>query len=62
MKVRTAIHPAVWTGSWDATSMTAVLARAAEIGFDHVVVPLRQLKQVNPTALRRVFEHIDCRH
>ena len=55
MTIRTAIHAAVWGPDWRAEALGPTLAAAARIGYDHVVVPLRQFDLVDPPALARVF-------
>lgn len=54
--IRTAVHPSIWTGRFDAESLRPALERAAAIGFDHVVVPLRRFEDIDPAAIARVFQ------
>jgi D-psicose/D-tagatose/L-ribulose 3-epimerase len=56
LKTRTAIHPSIWGPRWTAQEISSILERAAEIGFDHVVVPLRRFDEVDPAALSKVFQ------
>lgn len=56
MKPRISIHPAVWAPRWDAANIEPILARAAAMGFDHVVLPLRTFDDVDPKALAKLFK------
>ncbi|GAA4354373.1 sugar phosphate isomerase/epimerase [Variovorax defluvii] len=54
--IRTAIHAAVWGADWSPQGLAPTLADAAEIGYDHVVVPLRRFEDIQPAPLARAFE------
>ena len=54
-KVRTSIHAAVWGPDWRADGIRPTLEEAARIGYDHVVVPLRDFSLVDPPALAVAF-------
>ena len=54
--VTTSIHAAVWGSRWDSVGIDPTLECAARLGFDHVVVPLRSLAALDPTAIGRAFE------
>ncbi|MEO6745972.1 MAG: sugar phosphate isomerase/epimerase family protein [Caldimonas sp.] len=56
MKVRTAIHAAVWGPDWTPAAIGPTLDAAARIGYDHVVIPLRRFEDIEPEALARKFE------
>lgn len=53
--IRTAIHPAAWIPRWTNANAPRALAKAAELGFDHVVVPLRRYDDIDPPAIARAF-------
>lgn len=55
MTVRTSIHAAVWGPDWHADAIRPTLEDAARIGYDHVVVPLRDFSLVDPPALAAAF-------
>jgi D-psicose/D-tagatose/L-ribulose 3-epimerase len=55
MNVRTSIHAAVWGRDWSPDGIAPTLAQAAELGYDHVVVPLRRFDDIRPEPLARVF-------
>ncbi|MGJ9413689.1 sugar phosphate isomerase/epimerase family protein [Aeromicrobium sp. CF4.19] len=47
------LHPAVAMSGWDAELAVGVLDRAAELGYQHVIVPLRRPQDVDvPTTAR----------
>lgn len=50
-----AIHPAVWPGELTAERVTPVALRAAELGFDRIVVPLRDPHTVDAEATERAL-------
>jgi D-psicose/D-tagatose/L-ribulose 3-epimerase len=54
--IRTSIHPAVWIPRWTTENAPRALAHAAELGFDHVVVPLRRFDDIDPPAIAKAFE------
>lgn len=55
MTVRSSIHAAVWGHDWRAEALMPTLDAAARIGYDHVVVPLRDFSAVDPEALAAAF-------
>ncbi|MBU1441043.1 MAG: sugar phosphate isomerase/epimerase [Gammaproteobacteria bacterium] len=55
MAIRTSIHAAVWGRDWSPQGIAPALAGAAELGYDHVVVPLRRFEDIEPQALARAF-------
>jgi D-psicose/D-tagatose/L-ribulose 3-epimerase len=55
-RIRSSIHPAAWIPRWTTADAPRALARAADLGFDHVVVPLRRFEDIDPPAIARVFE------
>jgi D-psicose/D-tagatose/L-ribulose 3-epimerase len=56
--IRTSIHPAAWIPRWTNENAPRALARAAELGFDHVVVPLRRVEDIDPPAIARAFASV----
>ncbi|WP_224408334.1 sugar phosphate isomerase/epimerase [Afifella sp. IM 167] len=54
--VRTAIHAAVWSADPEPESVRHVVAAAGEIGYDCLVLPLRDPDRLRPQALARIFE------
>ena len=54
--VRACIHAAAWTTQLDLKSVSYVLDRAATIGFDGVVIPLRDFDAIRPAEIGRAFE------
>lgn len=55
MSRQIAIHPAIWTDDFSAGGLGPALDKAAEIGFSHVVVPLRKFEVINPAAMAHAF-------
>jgi D-psicose/D-tagatose/L-ribulose 3-epimerase len=53
--VKTVIHAAVWSSDPDPARFSRVLAEAAEIGFDGVALPLRDVSAILPGALERAY-------
>jgi D-psicose/D-tagatose/L-ribulose 3-epimerase len=56
--IRTSIHPAAWIARWTNENAPRALAQAADLGFDHVVVPLRRFEDIDPPAIGRAFERV----
>lgn len=52
---RTAIHASVWGPHWDSVGIAPTIEAAAALGYDHVVVPLRNLEEIDPAKLARTF-------
>ena len=53
--IKSSIHAAVWGHDWRAEAILPTLDAAARIGYDHVVVPLRDFAVVDPSALAAAF-------
>ena len=54
--IRTSMHSAAWIPRWTTANAPRALARAADLGFDHVVVPLRRFEDIDPPAIAKAFE------
>lgn len=56
--IRKSIHAAVFGHDWSAEGLSPSLAQACALGYDHLVVPVRNHAGIQPDALARVFaEH-----
>lgn len=55
-RIRTSMHPAAWIPRWTTADAPRALERAADLGFDHVVVPLRRFEDIDPSAIAKIFE------
>jgi D-psicose/D-tagatose/L-ribulose 3-epimerase len=55
LRARTSIHAAVWGPNWTAKSIGPTLEAAARIGYDHVVIPIRRLEDIEPEGIGREF-------
>jgi D-psicose/D-tagatose/L-ribulose 3-epimerase len=54
--IRTSIHPAAWIPRWTNQNAPRAVERAAALGFDHLVVPLRRFEDIDPPTIARAFE------
>lgn len=56
MTLDMALHPATAMSGWDVPRADGVLARAADLGYTRVIVPLRDFESLDPGTVRASFE------
>ena len=52
-----AIHAYTWAPMWTTEHGTHAVSRAAALGFDYVVVPIRNHENIDPQAIARIFSN-----